>query len=385
MTKKIISLVLIALFLASCSSKQTGSEIIRVNDAKPMQLNLSDYVISLEYVPLETKSECLIDRNPNFYVLDEHIVVTASQQCLLFDRNGKFIREIGRAGRGPDEYSSAWEGVVNEKKQTVLLSGWGKRIEYSFNGTVTNYFPKISYTSVTTHYVSDSILVAGVANFSGNAINKLLLTNHEKVVDSIPNHQFFTPLEPNASGGFNGEFYFYRYRDDLYYKNMFNDTIFRIKDRKINPTWIFDMGSYHLPYSIMANLGALRSEIMKYNLVQNVLEADPFLLFSVQRERGDSAFVFDKHKNQVFVMPKEQKLKGFYNDIDGGMPFWPTHINRKQELVSFLYPDEMKEMLTNEYFGHKNIRDEAANQRLKELIRRLKEEDNPVVVIARLK
>jgi CRISPR/Cas system-associated protein Csx1 len=115
------------------------------------------------------------------------------------------------------------------------------------------------------------------------------------------------------------------------------------------------------------------------------LEADPFLVFTVIRERGDSAFIFDKRINQVFIMQKEKKLKGFYNDIDGGMPYWPIYINRKQEVVSFLYPDEMKEMLTNEYFRSKKIRDEESNKQLRELIGRLKDEDNPVLVIARLK
>ena len=385
MTQKIISFLLSIALMASCSNRQTGSEIIRVNEAKHMRVNLSDYVASLEYVPLETKQECLIDRNPKFYVLDEYIVTITSQQCFLFDRSGKFIREIGRVGRGPDEYSNATWGVINEKNQTILMAGWSKKTEYSFNGKVTRYFPNAPNTSPATAYVSDSILVLGVRNFSGNAINQLVFTNQEKVIDSIPNYQFFKPNDPNASGASGFEFYFYRYRENLYYKNLFNDTMFHIKDRKLHPAWVFDMGQYHLSRSIMANMNTFRQESMKYNSLQNPLEAEPFLLFSITRERGDSAFLFDKRKGEVFVIQKEQKLKGFYNDIDGGMPFWPTHINRKQELVSFLYPDEMKEMLKNEYFARKNIRDEAANLRLKELIRRLKEEDNPVVVIAKLK
>ena len=255
MTKKITYLVLIALFLASCSSKQKGSEIIRVNDAKSMQLNLSDYVVSLEYVPLETKSECLIDRNPSFYVLDEFIVATTQQQCFLFDRNGKFIREIGRPGRGADEYRFTLGGqTINEKKQTILMLGWNKIIEHSFNGTVTNHFPVLPRTRTETAYASESVLVRGIANYSGDAISKLVFFNQENAVDSIPNYQFFNPLNPSASGGLGGEFYFYRHSDDLYYKHLFNDTIFRIKDRKLHPVWVFDMGNYHLSYSISVQI-----------------------------------------------------------------------------------------------------------------------------------
>ena len=386
MAEKITSFLLSAILIVSCSNKQSNSDIIRVNDAKQMVLNLSDYVVSLEYVPLETKLECLIDRNPDFYVLEEYIVATTRQQCFLFNRNGKFIREIGRPGRGPGEYMSTLGGeVINEKNQTILMQGWNKRMEFSFNGEFIKYFPGIPDSSPAIAYISDNILVQGALNLRGNSINQLIFNDHEKIIDSIPNYQFFTPLDPNAFGGFGFEFSFYRYRDDLYYKNMFNDTIFRIKDRKLHPAWVFDMRQYHLPRSVMANMNTFRQETAKYNWMQYVLEADPFILFSIMRERGDSTFVYDKRKSQVFVMQKERKLKGFHNDIDGGMPFWPTQINRKQEMVSFLYPDAMKEMLTNEYFNRKSIRDNNAHLRLKELLSRVKEDDNPIVVIARLK
>jgi len=376
-----------AALIVSCTNKQTGgADIIRVNDAKQVRINLSDYVATLEYVPLETKEECLIDRFPRFYVLNDYIVVTTSRQCFLFNRNGKFIREIGRPGRGPDEYFFTTAGeVINEKNQTILMQGWNQTMEYSFSGTVNRYIVKTPDSSPAIAYLSDSIWVQAVPNYSGNAINQLVFTNQEKVIDSIPNHQFFTPLDSNAFGGFGIEFGFYRYRDDLYYKNMFNDTLFKIKDRKLYPVWIFDMGQYHLSRSVMANMNTFRQEASRYNWLQYVWEADPFLLFSIARARGDSTFVYDKRKNQVFVMEKEQTLKGFYNDIDGGMPFWPSHITQKQEMVSFLYPDAMKEMLTNEYFGRKSIRDNNAHLRLKELLSIINEDDNPIVVIATLK
>lgn len=45
----------------------------------------------------------------------------------------------------------------------------------------------------------------------------------------------------------------------------------------------------------------------------------------------------------------------------------------------------MKEMLTEEYFSTQTIKDKEAHQKLRELLKNLKEDDNPVVVIAKLK
>ncbi len=384
MIQRLLSLLFIGLMAASCKNEQAGSFVIRLDQAEYKQLNLSDYVASLEYVPLETTPECLIDKYPNFYVLDKYIVASTWKQCFLFDRNGKFIREIGHAGKGPEEYNSTMSGeTMNEEKQTVLMRGWGNIMEYSFEGKVTGHLSLLKNMCATA-CVSDSIWAQGIVNQNGDAPNQLMFVNRAEVIDSIPNHQFFE-IGHTSMRSFIFECHFYRHQDDLYYKNLFNDTIFHIQNRELRPTWVFDMGDYHLPYSIRANPETFFDEIRKYNQVEKVLETDPFLLFSVKREKGDSAFIFDKQANKTVVLSKEQNLNGFYNDVDGGMPFWPKHINRKQEMVSFLYAEDMKEMLTDDYFNQKNIQDKAAHQQLKELLSRIKENDNPVVVIAKLK
>ena len=46
---------------------------------------------------------------------------------------------------------------------------------------------------------------------------------------------------------------------------------------------------------------------------------------------------------------------------------------------------KMKELLTDEYFAKQPIKDQQAHQKLKDLLKNLKEDDNPVVVVAKLK
>ena len=47
--------------------------------------------------------------------------------------------------------------------------------------------------------------------------------------------------------------------------------------------------------------------------------------------------------------------------------------------------ENMKEMLTDEYFASQNIKDQQAHQKLKEILKNLRVDDNPVVVVAKLK
>jgi len=72
------------------------------------EVPLSKFLKSINYVTLETNPHSIIGRFARFEVTDKYIIVrdnSSIKQILLFDRKtGKFIKEIGKAGRGPDEY-----------------------------------------------------------------------------------------------------------------------------------------------------------------------------------------------------------------------------------------------------------------------------------------
>ena len=76
---------------------------------------------------------------------------------------------------------------------------------------------------------------------------------------------------------------------------------------------------------------------------------------------------------------------GLINDLDGGLHFWPKYINSENEMITLWQAYDMKEMLTEEYFAAHEIRNPQAHQKLKELVKNLAWDDNPVIVIGKLK
>jgi len=82
------------------------------------------------------------------------------------------------------------------------------------------------------------------------------------------------------------------------------------------------------------------------------------------------------------------------NDLNGGLPFFPRYYAGKDVVGAHLcvrpYIDvwnveDMKGMLTEEYFAKQTIKDPQAHQKLKEVLKNLRDDDNPVVVVAKLK
>lgn len=97
-------------------------------------------VASVSYVPLETTDSCLISNVSNLVMDDEFIFVEngKTQQIFQFTREGKFVRQLGRAGNGPGEYAPyAIESMTLDSSRREIylnarqLPAW----VYSYDGT----------------------------------------------------------------------------------------------------------------------------------------------------------------------------------------------------------------------------------------------------------
>ena len=99
--------ILLLCYLTSCFNENGGqANIIKIgdniNDFRP--LKISEISNSIEYVKLETKNECLIEQIKYLDISDKYIIIHDWNKCLLFSRSGKFLKQIGKKGRGPGEY-----------------------------------------------------------------------------------------------------------------------------------------------------------------------------------------------------------------------------------------------------------------------------------------
>ena len=90
-------------------------------------------------------------------------------------------------------------------------------------------------------------------------------------------------------------------------------------------------------------------------------------------------------KTNILLDTNDHLEPGIINDINGGLPFFPRYYAGNNMVVDIWTAEEMKESLTEEYFVKQTIKDPQSHQKLKELLNNLKEDDNPVVVVARLK
>ncbi|MDR2120443.1 MAG: 6-bladed beta-propeller, partial [Tannerella sp.] len=80
---------------------------------KAEEFALDKAVSELEYIPLETTKNCLVSRLHNVYMIGDNLLVNDMFNLYIFDRQGKFIRPVGRRGQGPSDYEYVQTVIVD--------------------------------------------------------------------------------------------------------------------------------------------------------------------------------------------------------------------------------------------------------------------------------
>ena len=114
------------LALGGCAKETDALVTVDVNHPdQTVEMKASDLIQDPEYIPLETNDSCLIRNGATFYATDDYIVSIARRQIYLFDRRtGRFVREIGKAGEGPNDYLMVTRVLpVDNERKTIAAGG----------------------------------------------------------------------------------------------------------------------------------------------------------------------------------------------------------------------------------------------------------------------
>lgn len=179
---------------------------------------------------------------------------------------------------------------------------------------------------------------------------------------------------------------FYTYQDRVYYKNPFENRIFRIEEKKKIPAYDLDLGEYTKyekddPQKIVTDkekgIGTvLTTEAGKKRFFFiNLFETDAHLY--VRYYQGEMLYlgVYDKQAKEVYS-PYSPKMKeaGFVDDLEGGLPFMPIQ-GKGKVLINMIPADKLLE----------KVQPTEAKGSLREVIDNLVEDDNPILQVVHLK
>lgn len=390
-----IILLIIPTAIMSCKPKVSEHKFIQKINLENA-LNNSDNSLKFEifedisYLQLETKANTVISGYPCFFCTENYILSNAFKQIYLYDiSTGSFIREIGEFGRGPNAYRATIStSPFIEKDKLIYAEEWNNvYCAYNFSGK------KVTKAKLPHRYISsfgmvnDSVYSGFIHGYIGRKEKRIINFNKNgDILKIFPNHLNYGKVDKSFM--YNGwEGLYYPYKGTLNFKEIYNDTLVHVKSDTLLPRFVFDMGKYSPPPGNRSELekvitrdelGMVTWLLDDYVRTTHLCETDRYLLFEFKYKTLHYWGYFDKKTKKTEVIKNTANIQ--INGISFPFRLTRASVNQKEQLlISFIPAYELVSWLKE--IGLKSKKLPPKLSRLKNVT----ENDNPVVIIAKLK
>lgn len=393
------------------------------------KLLLSKSVKCIDLIALETNDASVFAGIRNIVIVPQYIFINTMTRVLCFDRNGKYIRDIGQLGQGSVDYNySCGIGVDSVHQIVYIASGLSSNNElqkYSFDG---KYLGSLSIakrgtqmTSSTDHredrsycYVDDKHLFRRLLPINdgnsdiwqimyqdtlGNIVDKIYdpacIDYVKRMVrkdKELSEEQF-----RNIWGTHSPMMNFFQNNTNVLFDA--NDTIYSYSSdvRKLECRYIMDTHrNPQLDFGDMRVLGK-SDAYFKEIVAKEIYEAKDYLYISVAKD--DCSYLIEWNKNDGSICSIRNKgivkssvmggkirktlESGWTNDICGGPLFYQDHHTRNQWIGVYYAEDLLS--IDIDLLKKEKVLCPIQRDKLVDIIENVTEDSNPVIIVATLK
>jgi hypothetical protein len=344
----------------SYSTKINGSDVVicpinKVTDT--VQIKLSSLIESCEIVKLQTIPEAFFDRGWHTEISDKYIAIKSygSMPAKLFDKNGKFLRNIGAIGRGPGEYMTLNGLQFNQKGDMLFLLPFGtarKILVYDVSGNRLKDIPLVfTQRKFKAFFSPDSVITILSMPFKADSAICYQQNFKGKLIQKI------APPPYLINQTFDGEVFTNYLTPEFDLFNTATDTLYHynIKKNKLEPKFAKDKGDKKI-YSVSR-------------------EIPGYFYFSVFGPKMPS--------RQVIVNKKTLDSKYFHlkNDFFGNIETTPMFSNGYfiNNISAITLKKQIEQALKQKDLSAKD------RQRLADFNKDLQPDDNNIILYGKLK
>ena len=382
-TFKSFVLIIPILFLECCSNKDIDLlPSFNLQDLSNIKtISLSDIGLNnIFYIPLETDSSAFIRYISRLRYDDNSFVVCVDKRRILrFAWDGSFISSIGKRGKGPNEYLNVHDLDIHENGNIYVLSAWENKFYiYSQSGEFVKSFS--SPKDATKFKLTGEFILCYSKNSEGIVDNSFNLIDHEgNIVKKYPNkYPYKSQSNPII---FLNENIFYRFNGNLLKKEINSDTVFAFEDNDFNPIYTFNHGKKLMPQKAREDY-SLENIMEKFITQWNLFEFGNKIYYEFSTNGERFSFVGSLKDDFQILSKKEQ---GFINDFDGGPNIKFKKSINDNTIISWINAFDLKTYVASDDFKNSTPKYPEKKKELKKLANSLDENDNPVLMLVKLK
>jgi len=400
--KRFYLILIILTLFESCSYKKepaikslmnnNNSIILSLNTLDVSPVDIDSLFEMVFYIKPEVTEESLISNYSKVIIKNEKIFIMdnskSNQAIFIFDMDGKFLYSINKRGNGPGEYLSISDFYVDEKNNIIGVLSYSQLLKYDLQG---KFIEKIDLRK---HYISeivtaDNLIYAYTFSqcFTNNCYSlKIFDQQGQLLYEDIPMQK---DLISSPLTGFKPNNLYVDFADNVYLNTIYNDTVFEVNVNRIRPVYIADFGQHKLPDKIFSELIEQGNNVD----IASVFQLD-YILFGLKNilfTKDYCYFTFNGHKSYM----------SFYSLKTNSIKVIQT-INAKDQIppFEFIFSDEnyfYNIFSTSQLIMAKDRFEKAgilefpeqfspdSKKYYNEMLRDVKEEDNPMIVAYRIK
>lgn len=373
--KKVIYTISVIIVM-SCNSDKKSNDFLQINvDLEDNAIHLSDIFSSLKVVPLQTTDSSLIADRTQLKFSNQFIFIESNQSIKLFDYEGNFIQDFGRKGSGAGEYLGISDFCIDEqsKKIEILDKRQKKIFQYDYEG---NYLGEIPLNFWALKFIrntnNDLFVYNGNERDNDNKYKLRMFSNDKK--------SSFLEINPKTSKYLHifNPTNFHKKNDEILLFEAFNDTIYTLGHNIVKPKYIISYNGRNVPSSFyeskkFSNVFEFFQEFKKYDYVNstyNVFESETKLFFQCFKQTEKYMVSYDKNTKKTLsynkiiddLFSKGKELPFQESEI--------TFIAENNTVMFMIQPLWLLENKISELYPNLN---------------NLKEDDNPLLFIGKLK
>ena len=370
--KYLFSFLCLCCVLSVSAQKPVVINLAKAISESPKEIMLNELASDIRYVPLETTDDCLM--NNEFYIMQytgEDIITSG---IFHFDKNGKFLNKIGSKGQGPEEYLQGLFAFGDWKNKLLYVQNWTTLTCYGFDGTFVRSVPTPQLNMGAAGLFDENHILYSKDIYYADKANPIQLymvdSQNGKTVSKWRGH-----LEENKKYGMilTSRDFMYNYDNSLFYKPALENVIFKIlSPKKRQLVYKFDCSGKDIDVSADEVDPKKRFQFLS---VYWAKETAQYLFVNYGMKNISRLGIYDKEKKTFTNVTIKDNLAGGY-DIH---PAWTSDDNH---LLMIYYAGGLLQDKEKRYST--GLLPERKKE-LDELLKNIKEDDNPVVILVTLK
>lgn len=370
--KYLFSFLCLCCVLSVSAQKPVVINLAKAISESPKEIMLNELASDIRYVPLETTDDCLM--NNEFYIMQytgEDIITSG---IFHFDKNGKFLNKIGSKGQGPEEYLQGLFAFGDWKNKLLYVQNWTTLTCYGFDGTFVRSVPTPQLNMGAAGLFDENHILYSNDIYYADKANPIQLymvdSQNGKTVSKWRGH-----LEENKKYGMilTSRDFMYNYDNSLFYKPALENVIFKIlSPKKRQLVYKFDCSGKDIDVSADEVDPKKRFQFLS---VYWAKETAQYLFVNYGMKNISRLGIYDKEKKTFTNVTIKDNLAGGY-DIH---PAWTSDDNH---LLMVYYAGGL--LQDKEKCYSTGLLPERKKE-LDELLKNIKEDDNPVVILVTLK